>query len=145
MRRLSLRHNSEVSDDSDVPPKENIRVINTPFEECAVAFYMRYYPPDGTKSPFVPYLLENHQEVGILRDTVTAMGMMALSNANRSSAGKAQAYNLYGKILQALRTSAVSPDGTISSISMATVMMLGNFEVFRCHINWHLLETNDCK
>lgn len=115
-------------------PKENIRVINTPFEECAVAFYMRYYPPDGTKSPFVPYLLENHQDVGILRDTVTAMGVMALSNASRSSAGKAQACNLYGKVLQALRTSTMSPDGTISSIAMATVMMLGIFEVgCRCN------------
>lgn len=104
-------------------------MLNTPSEDCAVAFYMRYYPPDGTKSPFVPFLLENYQDVGILRDTVTAMGMMALANANHSSAGKAQAYNLYGKVLQNLRTSAVSPDGTISSISMATVMMLGNFEV----------------
>ena len=104
---------------------------------------MRYYPPDGPKSPFVPYLLNNHQDVDILRDTVAAMGMMALSNVNHSPSGKAQAYTLYGKILQALRASAVSPDGTISSTEMAAVMMLGNFEVFRSGIKWCLFETNE--
>lgn len=117
-------------------------MINIPIEDCAVAFYMRYYPLHGTTSPFVPFLLEHHQDVGILRDTVTAMGVMALSNVNRSLAGKTQAYKLYGKILQALRISAVSPDGKISSISMATVMMLGNFEVCHLRDNCHWLATH---
>lgn len=84
--------------------------------------------PRGTNE-YLPGLLNQPEATEAFKAIVTATGLAAMANAGHSMTWRAEAYSLYSKAIGHLRTDLSDPVRSKLDDTLATVMLMGTFEV----------------
>lgn len=126
-----MRRSFEQANHSHPYPFEEtgqIRVLSFSMAHRASTFFLSKYVSGGMHS-FLPHLLQQDQDVDILRVIVSATGLAALASTENSSPWNVEAYRWYGNGLRELQVALQNPVRMASDGILGAVMILGTFEV----------------
>jgi hypothetical protein len=107
------------------------------------------FPREGSSSlsiyqghyEYIPELLRKEGPTGPLRTIIAAAGLAALSNAGNVTAWAVESYKLYNEAIRQLQSTLSNPVTAFMDPSIATIMLMGTFEV--SHINTYLAPLNE--
>jgi hypothetical protein len=112
--------------------------VSPPLLDRATAFFFHQYVfregqnselPTRGHHEYLPALLLESSSSGALAAITAASGLASLANAGNSPSWKAEAYKLYGNAIRQLQIALKDPVELRSDQTLATIMLMGTFEV----------------